>query len=50
MFHDLNLPEIDESDVHLTHQRGAMAVKLGWGAVATSHAASETLTSQDRYI
>ena len=47
MFYDLNLPEV-ESDASLAHRRTAQAVRLGWGATATAHTASETLTSQDR--
>ena len=47
MFYDLNLPHVD-GDPHLARERVAMAVQLGWSAVATTHAAVDTLANSDR--
>lgn len=48
MFYDLCLPVID--DPHLARARVATAIQLGWGAVATAQAATDTLTREDRRV
>ncbi len=49
LFCDLNLTHND-GDPHLARERVALAVQLGWGTVATAHAAADTLSDRDRHV
>jgi hypothetical protein len=46
-FYDLGL-QGDDADAFVHRERLAMAVRLGYDCVATSHQASERLTDKDR--
>lgn len=46
-FHDLGL-QGDDADAFVHRERLAMAIRLGYDCVATSHQATERLTDKDR--
>jgi hypothetical protein len=47
MYYDLNLAG-DKQDALVQRERAAMAVRLGYDCLATSHQAADRLTERDR--
>jgi hypothetical protein len=47
MYYDLNLAG-DKQDALVHRERAAMAVRLGYDCLATSHQAADRLTERDR--